>query len=184
MMRRMNWGLCFAIISVLMLSTLSYAAPNQMAFQGILKNSSGTVVSGSVSVIFKIYDAPSGGNTIWTQTKTITAVRGHFTTTLDNLLPSYFPESEERYLGIKVGSDSEMVPRQHLVAVPLAYYANEAGVIYKNPSHLANPSGTNQFALKIDGSNNFCIGGFMGISGSYPVDIAGDMKIVYGLILF
>lgn len=40
-------------------------APSTIPYQGYLTNSDGTPVNGSRDLVFKIYDAPTGGNLLW-----------------------------------------------------------------------------------------------------------------------
>jgi len=90
---------------------------------------------------FTIYDAETGGASQWTETQGSVAVNkgifnvilgsgsdGNPETTGDNnpISPSVF-YSSQRWLGVKVGSDSEMTPRQKLTSVPYAYSADNLG---------------------------------------------------------
>jgi|GEM_PF-3324481 len=121
-------GLAF----VLLLVSISFAfipsiaegaVPKLINFQGILKDGSGNpVTNGSYSVIFTIYDAAVGGSVQWAETTSVTTSTGLFTVLLGALNPvpdSAFNDSS-RYLGVKVGADPEMGPRQKLVSVPFA----------------------------------------------------------------
>jgi len=96
------------------------AVPQLINFQGILKDGSGNpVANGSYSVTFTIYDAPSAGNVKWTETQSVTTSDGLFTVLLGSTTPvpdSAFNDSS-RYLGIQVGADPEMTPRQRLSSV-------------------------------------------------------------------
>jgi hypothetical protein len=48
------------------------AVPDSIYFQGILKSSGGNPVpDGSYSVTVRIYDAPSGGTQLWSETRSV-----------------------------------------------------------------------------------------------------------------
>ncbi|MCB4792412.1 MAG: hypothetical protein LHV68_11100 [Elusimicrobia bacterium] len=88
-----------------------YAALSQkINFQGQLTNSNGSPVTGTVSMTFNIHDALTGGNTLKTITNSSVSFNenGLYNVELDltglNL-------NQDMWLGIKVGSDSEMTPR-------------------------------------------------------------------------
>ncbi|MCI0330450.1 MAG: hypothetical protein L0196_05795 [candidate division Zixibacteria bacterium] len=119
----------FTILSglgmALFLVSVAYAAiPQLINFQGILKDGSGNpVANGSYSVIFTIYDAPSAGNVLWAETTSVSTTSGLFSVLLGsaNPVPDSAFQDTARYLGVKVGADPEMTPRQKLVSVGYAY---------------------------------------------------------------
>ncbi len=113
----------------------------QLNYQAKLLDSGGTAVSdGTYSVKFTIYDASSGGNVLWTaresdacgtvfnpSAKSVTTSSGIFSTLLgesgDCALNLDF-NSDSYYLGVTVGSDSEMTPRKRLGAAGYAFNAD------------------------------------------------------------
>lgn len=98
------------------------------AYQGQLTQS-GAPVNGSRQLSFRLYDAPSAGNLLGSTTQTLTLTHGLFTTALD--FGSLF-DGNERYLGITIGGDPELAPRQRLSAVPYALHAADAWSINGN----------------------------------------------------
>jgi hypothetical protein len=76
-------------------------------------------------MVFNIHDAASGGNSLWSETQTVSVYKGIYYVVLgENTAVSVEVfDGSERYLGIKVGADSEMVPRLKLVSVGNAYKA-------------------------------------------------------------
>jgi len=111
------------------------AVPQLINFQGILRDGSGNpVANGPYSVIFTIYDAPTGvppaTNVLWSETQTVTTSGGLFTVLLGsaiagNEIPDTVFNSPDRYLGIKVGADPEMTPRQKLSSVGYSYVSSQ-----------------------------------------------------------
>jgi len=114
-------------VALLAVSVLA-AVPHLINFQGLLKDGSGNPVSnGSYSVIFTIYDSATGGINLWTETQSVTTIGGNFTTLLGSgtAIPDSTFNDSTRYLGIKVGADPEMTPRQRLASVGYSYVSSQ-----------------------------------------------------------
>jgi hypothetical protein len=114
---------------VLMLCSMVFAAvPQLINFQGVLKDGSGNpVADGSYSVVFTIYDAPSAGTNLWSETQSVTTVNGLFTVLLGSVtpVPAAVFDNPDRWLGIQVGADPEMTPRQRLSSVGYSHNSSE-----------------------------------------------------------
>lgn len=128
----------FLIIFSLCFVTSSYAGtiPQLINYQGTLTDTSGNPVpDGQYGVVFSIYDVLTEGTPLWTETwdsstMSITTNKGDFSVLLGthNPIPaSFFADHPLTYLGIKVGADSEMSPRQKIASVGYAFTA-ENGV--------------------------------------------------------
>jgi hypothetical protein len=94
-----------------------------LQYQGRLTEpSTGEPVSdGSRTMTFRIYNAASGGDALWTELKDVSVQGGVFSTALGDtqpLDPGLF-NGQALWLGIKVGTDDEATPRQRLM--PVAY---------------------------------------------------------------
>ena len=103
-------------------STLS-----RLTYQGRLTNSSGVPINTAVDVVFRLYTY--NGSVGWTSaTRTITPVNGLFTVYLGDLPdpPLYVPGFAAT-IGVTVGSDPEMTPRQPLNTV-VGFAPNSPGV--------------------------------------------------------
>lgn len=106
----------------------------QMPYQGVLKTSSGVkVTDGNYDIVFKIYDAASGGSTLWTGTHTagngnaVTVTDGVFSVLLGSGIGNAMTvdfTTDTLYLGVKIGSDSEMTPRKRIGASGYAFNAD------------------------------------------------------------
>ncbi len=97
--------------------------PNHIPFQGRLADSSGNPVNGNVQITFGLYDVETGGTYLWSETQTVSISDGLFSVNLGSFTPldeTYFSGSD-RWIGISVGSDSEMTPRTKLSSVPYAF---------------------------------------------------------------
>ncbi|EKD56199.1 MAG: procollagen, type XI, alpha [uncultured bacterium] len=156
----------FSLLLILIVTLLSInsaqAISNKLNYQGRLLDLSGNAVSKTLSVRFAIYDAETGGSTLWTETKNITVNNGYFSTVLgDTTTLSLDFSSSDYYLGIKFGSDSEMSPRKYIGATPFAI----------NTSKLSGASagiGANN-VLKLGNSGNIDITGEIKTTGVLTV---------------
>ena len=120
--------------------------PERMTYQGYLVDGNGVVLGKDVpanyDVVFRIYDAKSGGNKIWSEQQTVTVDKGYFSVLLGegvkfsnevygNLSVAFDgTDASDRFIGITViglgGVDTEIAPRLRLVTSPYAYTATQA----------------------------------------------------------
>ncbi|MCD4813760.1 phage tail protein [bacterium] len=107
--------LIFTIIFILPFS-IKAAIPNTLNYQGRLMNSTQQpVTDGQYSVTFRLYAAESGGTMVWEEAQSVATQNGYFNTVLGNstaLTPSIF--NQPLWVGIQVGTNAEMTPRQKL----------------------------------------------------------------------
>jgi hypothetical protein len=153
---------------------LTLFAPNTsstqvMPYQGRLAAAGGAPLTGNYAMTFALYDVAMGGVPLWSETWTgpnsVTVRDGLFNVALGSLaaIPqSAIANRANIWLGITVGSDTEMNPRVQLGSVPFAVQA------------LTVPDGAITTAKIADGSvtatklANDAIGGFGGRPNSYP----------------
>lgn len=116
---------------LLFLATGSILAPQSLTagsrrinVQGKLTNAAGTALSGGQTVTFKLYTASSGGSAAWNSgTLSVTpSTGGLFNVSLGTGTPDLDTLTFDRayFLGITVGADSEMTPRQELGTAVMA----------------------------------------------------------------
>ncbi len=149
-------------------SVVEGTVPPLINFQGILKDGSGNPVpDASYSVTFTIYETPTGGTPLWTETQSVSTADGLFAVFLgaSNPVPDTAFKSSDRWLGIAVSPDPEM-PRQRLVSVGYAYRVNSVdsawgGTIKTKVS--IGPGHTNT------GANAFVAGANNNARGNYSV---------------
>lgn len=98
--------------------------PRTMAYQGFLTTSAGQPVSASLSMTFSLYDQSSGGAALWAETRTVQVSNGAYTVLLGEVTPLALAFDKPYWLGVAVGADPEMTPRQALASAP---YALKAG---------------------------------------------------------
>jgi hypothetical protein len=121
------------VLAVLFAVPHSYSGvPQLINYQGKLTNAGGSQVpDGSYDVEFKIYDVATGGTALWSETwnsgtSQVTTKGGVFNALLGKYNPipvTFFADHSVTYLGITVGSDSEMTPRQRITSVGYAFEA-------------------------------------------------------------
>lgn len=100
--------------------------PLTMSYQGFLTDNTGVPVNGEREMIFAIYAAPAGGGPMWQETHTLNVLNGRFDVVLGNFTSLGMQFDAQYWLGIRVGLDAEMTPRQALAGSP---YAMRAGRI-------------------------------------------------------
>ena len=106
----------------------SAAVPPSMTEQGRLFDPAGAPLQGTVSITFAIYAAPTGGAPLWTETQPLTLDEGYFSAQLGSAapIPTALWDGSVRYVGVTVGTDPEMSPRQATNTVPYAVVAGDA----------------------------------------------------------
>ena len=119
--------------------------PESMTYQGYLVDSNGVPLGNSApanyDVVFRIYNAKSGGEPIWSEVQTITVDKGYFSVLLGEgsaysnepytkQISTVFvgEDISDRFIGITVsgisgGVDLEIAPRLRLVTSPYSFTA-------------------------------------------------------------
>ncbi len=188
---------------LLLFTPIALAVPSQMNYQGVLKNSSGALVSSEVSMKFAIYAAATGGGALWSETQSIVTVEaGLYSVQLGSAtaLSHSFFDGSTRYLGVAVPSGgTELTPRIPLITVPYAFRAGTAesvggidasGLVQLGPSSMqttsaaigADISSTNVAGVGIRATaEGFGVIGIASSALSYGVWGSGLTAGVYGI---
>ena len=120
-MKRLFLTTAFAILFVA--EIYSQGIPQTINYQGVLKDASGVVVpNGDYAITFNLYDVLAGGSSLWNETKTINVVGGIVNTQLGSVTP--IPSAAfvaATWLGITIGSGTELTPRITLTSVPYSF---------------------------------------------------------------
>jgi len=121
-----------AVLVILFAVVSAHAAPPQtMHFQGYLKDAAGDPVVGSVDMVFALYDVASGGTALWSETHTGVPVDdGVYSVVLGSATPIDLAFDEPYYIGIAVGTDAEMTPRQELASSAYAFKTRRNTVVH------------------------------------------------------
>ena len=106
------------------------ASTSTIAYQGRLADSADAPLTGTYNMIFRLYDAATGGTPLWSEPWTgsngVRVSDGLFNVMLGSLsaLPiSQFTNFQSLFLGVTVDTDDEMAPRVQLGSVPFAVQA-------------------------------------------------------------
>lgn len=163
--------ICSALLYFVSLTPARAAEiPRTISFQGVLKDAVGKPVTAPTIVTFRLYDAETAGNAVWTETKAITPdASGVFATSLGSATPMASVVFDKAcWVGIKVGTDAEMTPRLPLQSAPYALYsptASELRLPYRGTASDAN----NILSITNTGSGD----GIVGVAARDSTSIAG-----------
>ena len=117
----------------------SSSVPPLVNFNGVLADTNGKPLTGTVGVTFYLYQDQQGGAPLWLETQNVQADKtGHYSVALGSassqgLPASVFASGEARWLGVEVQGHTEQ-PRVLLVSVPYALKALDAETIGGKPA--------------------------------------------------
>ncbi|HVZ41342.1 MAG TPA: hypothetical protein VHI13_18830, partial [Candidatus Kapabacteria bacterium] len=119
------------LLSFMMASDAFSQVPRIISYQGALVDQSGGPVSdGNRSITMNIYDAPTGGAPLYTETQTVKFFRGVFNVGIGSKTP--FPATlafdRPYYLGISIDNGQELTPRTQITAGAYAMHSAVADV--------------------------------------------------------
>ncbi|MBD3219513.1 MAG: hypothetical protein GF310_14680, partial [candidate division Zixibacteria bacterium] len=119
----------FCTIILFSAAIISADSSRTINYQGYLTASSGEPANGSYGVTFYIYESLLTQMWMWSESHIVECENGLFSVVLGQDAP--FQDSifngEDRYLGIRIGDDSEISPRTLITAVPHAFISQQMG---------------------------------------------------------
>jgi hypothetical protein len=176
-----------------------------MSYQGFLTDGNGNALGSTntgpkaYDVVFRMWDAATGGNELFSELQTVTVDNGYFSVllgqgttysaepTLHVPLASVFTNSaalsryvEMTVLGIGTGGSITILPRLQLVSSPFAFQASSALNITGTNTITAANFSTNLGAWQASGTNIYKLGGNVGIGNSVPgssLDVNGNIEL-------
>jgi hypothetical protein len=118
--------ICLLALALLAAPVALASTPSTVAHQGRVLDASGAGVNGSVTLTFRVYAVPSSGAALWTEVHPGVVVSdGYFAVELGSVtdMPEDLFATGARYLGVQVGTGTELVPRTSVLTVPRAHHA-------------------------------------------------------------
>lgn len=159
-----------SMVCILALAAAVFAdVPRVINYQGRLTDLNGNALpDGTYSIAIRLYDSDTApeSSAIWSDNYSVQTKNGYFNVMLGSnaSFPLNLPFDRQYYLGIKVGIDTEMTPRQPLNSVP--YALNVATTSLANVVLLTASSGTYVPSPGIKAIVVECLGGGGGGGGA------------------
>lgn len=120
----------------LLISSATAAVPVLIGHSGRLLDSDDAPISGTIDITYAIFETPTGGTALWTETHpNVEVSNGLFSATLGSIVPLTTDIvagsggggggaiALERYLEVRIGGDPPISPRTRLAAAPFAVAA-------------------------------------------------------------
>ena len=113
-----------------LLTSLALAVPVEMNHQGRLVDSSGIGLTGSHMLTFRVHDASTGGNVLWSEIAVANFDNGYYSIQLGQNTPldSTVLEQYPLWMEVQVDGNAPMTPRYGLSSVPFAFVSEVAEV--------------------------------------------------------
>ena len=123
-------GVCAAMQMSLLFTSWAFAdLPPLIRYQGEAVDSQGVSLEGPYTLTFRLYDAQTGGTTVWEETQpSVPLAGGYFSVLLGQVTPLSVDWSQPLWLSVQVNTDPELAPRQQITSVPLAMVADRLAV--------------------------------------------------------
>src|SRR3989339_622311 len=152
---------------ILLLGGLVSAIPQTFSVHGKLENNAGSPLEGTYNMSFNIYNAYTGGSSIWnlSNQNVDTDSNGIYNVVLTSVNLDF---GSQYYLGVTVGNDSEMSPRINLSSSPYAFEAQNVSV--SGVRFNSNVDFGTNYNFTFDGGTLFVDGskGYVGIGTITP----------------
>ncbi len=113
-------------------SVVSASVPAQFHFQGVLTDADGAFLQGQYTITVNFYDSDMATIPVWSQASVVEVSGGVVDLPLGDQsspIPASILENAQLWLGVQVGDDAEMTPRQQVLSVPYATKASLADAV-------------------------------------------------------
>ena len=148
------------------LHNLNAASISTIPYQGRLADASGNPLTSKQNMEFRLYNTPTGGTPLWeefwTGANSVDVSDGLFSVMLGSIntgLTAVVQGNTTLYLGITVGTDSEMVPRVQLGSVPFSIWSLTVADNSVTSAKIAdNAVGSSEIAANAVGSSEIADG--------------------------
>ncbi len=172
-------GLVLAALGwLLSVATSDAQALSLIRYQGQAVNAQGVPLEGTHALVFRLYDAETGGNKVWEETQVnVPLTGGYFSVLLGQVtsLSTVDWAAKPLWLAIKVDNDPELTSRQRITSVPLAIRSQlaETATLAKRLEGPIQVVG-NKVGIGTNPAETLDIGGGLAIGGKRVIDSAGN----------
>jgi hypothetical protein len=105
--------------------------PRTISYQGVLTDGTGKIVAdGNYTIVYKLYEVSTAGTPLWSETQSIPVTNGMVNAVLGTVTPMNLPFDKQYWLGVTVGTGSELMPRLLLTSSAYGIRADEANRIH------------------------------------------------------
>jgi len=181
----------YIMICAFLVALPGWAIPQLINYQGYLTNPDGSNLDTTVTINFTIYNSPTEGDVQWTETHPdVTVENGIFNCLLGSITPVTDVFSADRWLGITVGSNSEMYPRQPIASVAHAFRVgtvdgSSGGTVTGNinvtgKANIGTGNVNDGFFAFVTGSDNLATGDHSVVLGGANNRARGAFSVVAG----
>ena len=182
--QRLYLGVLLAVVA-LSSGVLAGTPTSVINYQGMLTDGGGNPISGNVDLTARIYTTDAGGVPLFAEThSSVLVTDGIFNVLLGShtaLSASVF-ENKPLFLGVEVGHDGEMTPRQQLAMVPYAFVA-ETAEAFKVPLSITEADTGTLLRIENTGTGDAVVGvstdGGRGVRGE-ATGTSGETVGVFG----
>jgi hypothetical protein len=140
--------------------------PRMISYQGILTDASGKVVpDGNYVIAFKLYDVSTAGTALWTESQTLGVTGGILNAFIGASTLLNLPFDKPYWLGLTVGTGTELMPRLPLASAAYGLRAADANAIF---GYGVSPTPQANTLIPLDATGKFPTSVVSGAgSGSY-----------------
>lgn len=181
------------LITIVLASAVApcWAVPQSINYQGYLTSAGGAPLDTIVSISFGIYDALADGDLIWSETHPAVVVsEGLFNVALGSLAPLSDDFTANRWLGITIGADAEMIPREQFQTVAHAFRVGtvdgatggniEGDVNISGKANIGIGNSNSGASAFVCGANNSATGHYSAVGGGAYNLAAGSYAVIGG----
>ncbi len=164
--------LVFTAVVMLLLSVVALGAvPRLISVQGRLTDATDAPLSGSYSFLFTIFDASTGGSSLWSETQNVVVDKGIFNATLGQVTPLTIGFDKDYWLEVVVNGQT-LSPRIRITSSAYSVTADRLSNVTTYPINVTTSSVPALFVKSTSGTSAV----FNGTINVTEICISGDCK--------
>ncbi|HSQ76377.1 MAG TPA: hypothetical protein VLT13_12510, partial [Bacteroidota bacterium] len=119
--------LLMALLLILAAQIVRTQIPKTISYQCVLTDATGkTVPDGNYTISFRLYDVALAGTALWSESQTIPVAKGMVNAIIGSATLLNLPFDKQYWLGVTVGTGSELTPRLLLTSSAYGFRAEQA----------------------------------------------------------